>query len=118
MTDAGRDPFAHYRERLAALGFRPSSARGQNFLLDPSLHRWIAQAAGAGPGDLVLEIGTGLGFLTRELARTGARVLGIEIDSRLFAIASEELLALLSAHAPLHLRPWGDYLLQRYGWWR
>lgn len=91
---AGRDPFAHYRDRLAAMGFRPSSARGQNFLLDASLHRWIAAQAEIGAGDLALEIGVGLGFLTRELAATGAAVLGVEIDERLFAVARDELAAL------------------------
>ncbi len=93
MTAAGRDPFAQYRERLEAMGFRPSSARGQNFLLDPSLHRWIAEAAAPQAGDLVLEIGVGLGFLTRELAAHGAHVIGVEIDERLFAVAQGELQA-------------------------
>ena len=46
---AGRDPFSRYRDQLAAVGFRPSTSRGQNFLLDPSLHRWIAEQAAAGP---------------------------------------------------------------------
>ena len=63
-----RDPFSRYRDQLAAVGFRPSTSRGQNFLLDASLHRWIAEQAGAGAQDTVVEIGVGLGFLTRELA--------------------------------------------------
>lgn len=91
MTDGGRDPFAHYRARLDAIGFRPSSARGQNFLLDPTLHRVIAEAAAPGRGDLALEIGIGLGFLTRELAARAGRVVGVEIDDRLLAVARDEL---------------------------
>lgn len=91
---APRDPFAHYRARLAAAGFRPSSARGQNFLLDPTLHRWIAEAAAPGPRDVVLEIGVGLGFLTRELAARARTVVGVEIDERLVAVAGPELRAL------------------------
>ena len=43
---AGRDPFSRYRDQLSAVGFRPTSARGQNFLLDPTLHRWIAEQVG------------------------------------------------------------------------
>lgn len=89
----GRDPFAVYREALAARGFRPSSSLGQNFLLDPSLHRCIADAAAPGPADTVLEIGVGLGFLTRELAQRGGSVIGVEIDRRLLEVARPELAA-------------------------
>ncbi|GAB4155079.1 MAG: hypothetical protein Fur0037_23560 [Planctomycetota bacterium] len=87
----GRDPFAAYRERLAAMGFRPSSALGQNFLLDPSLHRFVAKTADPSEGDLVLEVGVGLGFLTRELLARGAEVIGVEIDRRLHALVEREL---------------------------
>lgn len=90
---APRDPFATFRARLEAIGFRPSSALGQNFLLDPSLHRWIAEAAGIEPTDTVVEIGAGLGFLTRELAARAGAVLAIEIDTRLLTIAREDLAA-------------------------
>lgn len=91
MSDAARESFPDYLRRLEALGFRPSSTRGQNFLLDPTLHRVIAEASGAGPNDVVLEIGVGLGFLTRELAPRAGAVVGVEIDERLFAIAGEDL---------------------------
>ncbi|MEM7202166.1 MAG: 16S rRNA (adenine(1518)-N(6)/adenine(1519)-N(6))-dimethyltransferase RsmA [Planctomycetota bacterium] len=86
-----RAPFARYRERLAALGFRPRRRLGQNFLLDPSLHRVMVETAGVQPADLVLEVGAGCGFLTRELAATGARVVAVEIDPRLHAIVAEDL---------------------------
>lgn len=86
-----RDSFAQFREVLEALGFRPSSSLGQNFLLDPTLHRVIASAAGAGADDVALEIGVGLGFLTRELAAVAGAVVGVEIDKRLFEVASREL---------------------------
>lgn len=88
---APRDPFSRYRDQLSAVGFRPSTSRGQNFLLDPSLHRWIAEQAGAGPEDTVVEIGVGLGFLTRELARVAGKLLAVEIEPRLLAIAQREL---------------------------
>lgn len=86
-----RDPFTDYLARMEAVGFRPSSVLGQNFLLDPSLHRWIVDRAGPGPADTVVEIGVGLGFLTRELALRAGKVLAIEIDPRLFQIAQAEL---------------------------
>ncbi|MEO6593396.1 MAG: 16S rRNA (adenine(1518)-N(6)/adenine(1519)-N(6))-dimethyltransferase RsmA [Planctomycetota bacterium] len=88
---AERDPFQRYLKRMAAIGFKPSSTLGQNFLLDPSLHRWIADCAGPTAADTVVEIGVGLGFLTRELAVRAGRVVGVEIDDRLLTIAREEL---------------------------
>ena len=90
MSDE-RDSFARYRARMDALGFQPSSVLGQNFLLDPSLHRWIAEQAAPGPNDVVVEIGVGLGFLTRELAARAKRVVAVEIDRRLLQLAQEEL---------------------------
>lgn len=94
MSDSeqgGRDSFARYRDQLTAVGFKPSTSRGQNFLLDPSLHRWIAEQAGPTHTDTVVEIGVGLGFLTRELAARAGHVLAVEIEPRLLAIASREL---------------------------
>lgn len=88
---AERDAFSVFRARLDALGFHPSSALGQNFLLDPSLHRWIAERAAPTAADTVVEIGVGLGFLTRELAARAGRVVAVEIDSRLFALARADL---------------------------
>lgn len=90
MSDE-RDSFAHYRARMDALGFTPSSVLGQNFLLDPSLHRWIAEQAAPGEHDVVVEIGVGLGFLTRELAARAKQVVAVEIDGRLLQLAQEEL---------------------------
>jgi len=90
-ADSPREPFERYLERMEAVGFRPSSTLGQNFLLDPSLHRWIADCAGPTRADTVVEIGTGLGFLTRELAARAGRVIGVEIDDRLLGIARSEL---------------------------
>ena len=87
---AGRESFATYKELMASSGFRPSRRLGQNFLLDPSLHRVLVDAVDPGPDDLVLEIGPGLGFLTRELAgRT--RVLAVEVDQRLVELLRREL---------------------------
>ena len=74
----------HTRTELAALlsthGLRPSRALGQNFVVDPNTVRRIARLAEVGPGDLVLEIGAGLGSLTLALLETGAEVHAIEVD--------------------------------------
>ena len=79
----------HSRTELVALleahGLRPSRALGQNFVVDANTVRRIARLAGVGAGDLVLEIGAGLGSLTLALVETGASVRAMEIDQYLLA---------------------------------
>jgi 16S rRNA A1518/A1519 N6-dimethyltransferase RsmA/KsgA/DIM1 with predicted DNA glycosylase/AP lyase activity len=84
-----RPAFAALLPKLEALGFRPSKRFGQNFLVDDAMCREVAAASGVGPGDFALEVGVGLGFLTHHLLLRGARVLGVEIDSRLAAVTRE-----------------------------
>lgn len=62
---------------------RPRKDLGQHFLTDPRLLARIAEASGAGPTDLVLEIGPGPGGLTTALLDRGATVVAIERDRRL-----------------------------------
>jgi 16S rRNA (adenine1518-N6/adenine1519-N6)-dimethyltransferase len=74
----------HTKGELSALlsshGLTPSRALGQNFVVDPNTVRRVARLAAVGPGDLVLEIGAGLGSLTLALAETGAQVEALEVD--------------------------------------
>jgi 16S rRNA (adenine1518-N6/adenine1519-N6)-dimethyltransferase len=56
---------------------------GQNFLIDPALRDAIAEAAGTGPEDEVLEVGAGVGTLTIALAPRCKRLVAVELDSRL-----------------------------------
>jgi 16S rRNA (adenine1518-N6/adenine1519-N6)-dimethyltransferase len=74
----------HTRTELRALldehGLTPSRALGQNFVVDPNTVRRIARLADVGAGDLVLEIGAGLGSLTLALVETGAEVHAMEVD--------------------------------------
>jgi 16S rRNA (adenine1518-N6/adenine1519-N6)-dimethyltransferase len=56
---------------------------GQNFLVDPALRDAIAEAAGTGPEDEVLEVGAGVGTLTIALAPRCKRLVAVELDSRL-----------------------------------
>lgn len=71
------------RRLLDEAGVTPSRLRGQNFLVDPNSAERIVRLAGVASGDHVLEIGAGLGSLTRALAASGAEVLAVEIDQRL-----------------------------------
>jgi 16S rRNA (adenine1518-N6/adenine1519-N6)-dimethyltransferase len=81
------------RELLQRHGLRLSRELGQNFLVDESIAERLATLSGVEPGDVVIEVGTGLGVLTRALARRAARVVSIEIDSGLVrALEAEQLL--------------------------
>jgi 16S rRNA (adenine1518-N6/adenine1519-N6)-dimethyltransferase len=53
---------------------------GQHYLVDQDVIRRVVSLAGIGPSDQVLEIGTGRGALTKELAGLGASYLGYEVD--------------------------------------
>jgi 16S rRNA (adenine1518-N6/adenine1519-N6)-dimethyltransferase len=82
------------RALLRDLAVRPSKGKGQNFLSDPAIVARIAAAAGLAPGDTVVEVGPGLGVLTKELvarvAPTG-RVIAVELDRRLTAYLRAEI---------------------------
>lgn len=78
------------RDQLERRGLRATRARGQNFLTDPRVAEAIADAAPVSPGDAVIEIGPGLGVLTRALAARARRVVAIEIDAGLVRTLREE----------------------------
>lgn len=59
---------------------RAKKRLGQNFLIEPSVLTKIVESLNLRNDDLVVEIGPGLGFLTQELLKTGARVFAIELD--------------------------------------
>jgi 16S rRNA (adenine1518-N6/adenine1519-N6)-dimethyltransferase len=67
---------------------------GQHFLVEPNVVRRIVEVAGCGAGDRVVEVGTGAGTLTRQLAAAGARVITYEIDEALRPVLAETLLGL------------------------
>ena len=79
------------RALLASRGLRPKAARGQHFLVDSSVRDAIVEAAGVGPGNLVVEIGPGTGVLTEALLRRGASVLALEVDRDLASALSQTL---------------------------
>lgn len=76
---------------LRAHGLHPRKRLGQNFLIDPSALRRIVEAADLGDDDLVVEVGAGVGTLTRPLAGRAGWVTAVELDDSLVAILREEL---------------------------
>src|SRR5438445_11284929 len=71
------------RTALRETRLSPVKTLGQNFLHDQNLARWIVDQAQITPDDYVVEIGPGLGALTRFILEKGAHVLAIEKDARL-----------------------------------
>lgn len=72
-------------------GFSFSKSLGQNFLINPTVCPNIAEQGGCAKDICALEIGTGVGVLTRELASRCDKVIAVEIDERLKPILEETL---------------------------
>lgn len=79
------------KELLSRHGFGLTKSLGQNFLVNPSVCPRIAKEGNAAPGKGVIEIGTGIGVLTAELAKRAEKVVAIEIDTRLLPVLNETL---------------------------
>lgn len=69
--------------RLRAFGVRPNRELGQSFLIDDNILRVIGEAAELSPGDVVLEVGGGLGVLSEFLAARVAHLHVVEVDRSL-----------------------------------
>ena len=80
---------ATIKEILEKHGLRMQKSLGQNFLIDPTVPRRIAETVGN--ADTVLEIGPGIGCLTAELCLRVPRVVAVEIDRGLIPVLSETL---------------------------
>lgn len=76
---------------LSRHGFTFSKALGQNFLTDPEVCPAIARALNADGGTGVLEIGPGIGVLTKELCAVAGKVVSVELDKRLLPVLDETL---------------------------
>ncbi|MBT9156508.1 MAG: Ribosomal RNA small subunit methyltransferase A [Firmicutes bacterium] len=78
-------------EVLRKFGLAPHKGLGQNFLVDAQALEKILAAADIQGNDLVVEIGPGLGTLTRELAKRGRFVMAVEKDKKLTPVLTETL---------------------------
>ncbi|MBW3612269.1 MAG: 16S rRNA (adenine(1518)-N(6)/adenine(1519)-N(6))-dimethyltransferase RsmA [Chloroflexi bacterium] len=106
------------RRLMGAERLRPRKSLSQNFLTDPEALDAIVAAAELQPGDRVVEIGPGLGVLTRRLLAAGASVLAVELDPRLAEYLRQELYGvdrfeLIEADA-LTIHPRECFLGQRF----
>lgn len=72
-------------------GFKFTKSLGQNFLTDDNVLKDIVYGAEVSKEDYVIEIGPGVGTLTKELLKEAKRVTSIELDDRLIPILQEEL---------------------------
>lgn len=79
------------KDVLERHNFSFSKALGQNFLINPSVCPRIAEMGNAKKGFGIIEIGTGIGVLTSELAKRAEKVVAIEIDGRLLPVLEETL---------------------------
>lgn len=79
------------KDILSRHGFSFSKGLGQNFIINPDICPKIAENGNACKGFGVLEIGTGIGVLTAELAKRADKVTAVEIDARLLPILEETL---------------------------
>lgn len=80
---------ADIRAALARHGLAARKALGQHFITDPNTIRKVVRDAGVVPGDVVVEVGPGLGSLTVALLHTGARVVAVEVDAGLTRALAE-----------------------------
>jgi 16S rRNA (adenine1518-N6/adenine1519-N6)-dimethyltransferase len=91
LSPARPDRAPSARALLERHGLRAKKSWGQNFLVDGGVLARIAAAATLEPDDVVVEIGAGLGALTRELAPQARQVLAIERDAQLVPILREQM---------------------------
>ncbi len=84
-------PVLNVRGLLRQYGIHPDKSLGQNFLIEDAALRKILRIADTTAQDTVLEIGPGLGSLTRYLADSAQQVIAVELDPRLVAPLKEVL---------------------------
>lgn len=79
------------KEILRRYGIKPQKRLGQSFLVDVNTISKIARAARISPDDIVLEIGAGIGVLTKHIAQIARKVVAVEIDPQLVIVLQEQL---------------------------
>ena len=85
-------PYQKVHEYLRRTGKHPKKRLSQNFLIDPNVLPAIVEAIEIKEADFVLEIGAGLGFLTKALGDNAKTVVGVELDTDLYAELQREFI--------------------------
>jgi 16S rRNA (adenine1518-N6/adenine1519-N6)-dimethyltransferase len=99
IAPAGLLGASQIRELAGRLGVRPTKQWGQNFVIDANTVRRVVRLADLGPGDVVVEIGPGLGSLTLALLAQVRRVVAVEVDPNLAAALPDTVAALAPAYS-------------------
>ena len=92
-----RQTQSYLRKLFDRHGVAPRHRLGQNFLIDLNIHDLIVDQAAIEPGDMVLEVGPGAGALTSLMASRGAKVLAVEVDPGMAALATQAVAAFPNA---------------------
>ena len=82
---------AQTRRLLQRFDLQARKGLGQHFLIDREVLELITSAAELTPADVIVEVGPGLGVLTRELAKKAGLVIAIELDNKLAALLKQTL---------------------------
>jgi 16S rRNA (adenine1518-N6/adenine1519-N6)-dimethyltransferase len=94
MDKSSNSLLTQTKRLLRRFDLRARKGLGQHFLIDGGVLQRITSAAELTPGDVVVEIGPGLGILTRELAQKAGQVIAIELDNKLAALLKQTLASL------------------------
>jgi len=78
------------KQVLRRAGLRARKGLGQHFLVDESVLEMVVEAAELKPSDVVIEVGPGLGILTRGLAKRAGKVVAVELDHNLAAMLDKQ----------------------------
>jgi 16S rRNA (adenine1518-N6/adenine1519-N6)-dimethyltransferase len=89
-----RQTQSYLRSLFAERGIAPQRRLGQNFLIDLNIHEVIVKAAEVGPGDVILEVGSGTGALTSLMAARGATVVAVDVDPAMARLTAEAVAGL------------------------
>lgn len=91
MTQPNSQTRSYLMRKFETIGINPRTKLGQNFLIDLNLLHMLHESADIDERDVVLEVGTGTGSLTGEMARKAAVVVTVELDHILHELARQEL---------------------------
>jgi 16S rRNA (adenine1518-N6/adenine1519-N6)-dimethyltransferase len=83
--------FSQTRDLLQQYELRARKGLGQHFLVNSGVLKNITQAADLSAGDIVLEVGPGLGVLTRELVGQAGYVIAVELDARMVELLGQAM---------------------------